>query len=58
MHRIRYKHWKRDDVIYEVQGTILHDNPESERIVVKLENEHYEDIIKTTIIEIEEIVND
>lgn len=46
---IKYKHWKKDKVL-SVVGEIVHDNPQSDRIVVRLENGQLEDIIKTTII--------
>lgn len=58
MHRVKYTHWKKEHVIYEIQGTIIHNKVNSDRIVVLCEDNHYEDIIKSTIIEIKEIKND
>ena len=52
MVEVIYKHWKKDKTL-SVKGVIL-DNvrPESERIVVKTEDGKYEDVLKSTIIEI------
>jgi hypothetical protein len=55
MHRIKYKHWKDDNKIYEIEGKIIHNNPQSDRLVIQLFNNHLEDIIKSTIVEMEEI---
>jgi hypothetical protein len=55
MHHIKYKHWKKEDVIYDIIGEIVHCKPNSDRIVVKLESGEFEDIIKDTIILKEEI---
>lgn len=46
---IKYKHWKKDKVL-SVVGEIVHDNPQSDRIVVRLDNGQLEDILRTTII--------
>lgn len=52
---VRYKHWKRDSLILEVSGDIVHENPQSDRIVVQTIDDQYEDIIRDTIVEIIEI---
>ena len=55
MVKVNYKHWKTGEELFIV-GTILTPvNEDSDRIVVKTDDGHYEDIIKTTIIEIIEL---
>ena len=54
MHKVIYKHWKTDTVL-EVTGVILHDNPVSDRIVIEKIDGGYEDILRDTIITVEEI---
>ena len=49
-----YKHWKKEQIL-KVSGELVHNNPSSDRIVVKTDDGHYEDIIKTTITEIIEL---
>lgn len=52
MAEIVYKHWKKGNTL-SVKGVIIDTvRPESDRIVVKTEDGKYEDIIKSTIIEI------
>ena len=53
MIKILYKHWK-TGVVLEVSGEILFDRPDSDRLVVRREDGTNEDIIKATIISIEE----
>jgi hypothetical protein len=55
MHHIKYKHWKKDDVIYDVVGDIIQNKSDSDRIVIRLESGEFEDIIKDTIILKEEL---
>jgi len=59
MLKITYKHWKKDKTL-EIIGTLPQalNNGSSERLVVKLPNGLYEDVIKNTIITIEEVDND
>ena len=59
MLKITYKHWKKDKTL-EVIGTLPSalNNGSSERLVVKLSNGLYEDVLKNTIITIEEVDND
>ena len=54
MLKITYKHWKKDKTL-EVIGTLPSalNNGSSERLVVKLSNGLYEDVLKNTIITIE-----
>lgn len=56
MVRVTYKHWK-TGVVLVVEGTMPPkiNNPTSDRIVVFTEEGVYEDIIKETIIKIEEL---
>jgi hypothetical protein len=56
MVRVTYKHWK-TEVVLVVEGTMPSkiNNPTSDRIVVFTEEGVYEDIIKETIIKIEEL---
>lgn len=49
--KVTYKHWKKPDVIYTVEGLEVPNNPQSERMVVEKDDGTYEDIIKSTIIE-------
>ena len=51
MIRVKFQHWKTDKEL-QVIGEVVHDNANSERIVVKKEDGTYEDVIKDTIIEI------
>ena len=54
MHKVIYKHWKTDTIL-EITGVILHDNPISDRIVIEKTDGGYEDILRDTIITVEEI---
>jgi hypothetical protein len=54
MKRIKFKHWKEDRVLIEV-GRIIHDKPESYRIVLQTPRGDYIDIIRDTIVEIEDV---
>lgn len=47
---VTYKHWKKPEVILEAVGTVLHDHPKSDRIVLRLLDGTYEDILKSTIV--------
>lgn len=53
--RIKYKHWKTNEELEIVcRNGDFPDHPQSDRIVVwDLENERYEDIIKSTIVSVE-----
>lgn len=55
--KITFKHWKTGELLEIVcSDTGLPDNPGSERIVVyDVVNKQYEDIIKDTIVSIEDI---
>ena len=46
-----YKHWKKEQIL-EVSGEVVHNNPSSDRIVVKTNDGKYEDVLKNTIVEI------
>ena len=48
---IVFKHWKTGDHLTRI-GRIVHDNPASDRLILKLDNGSYEDIIKETIVEV------
>lgn len=57
MVKVTYKHWKKPDVTLEVVGTMpskVNSNL-SDRFIIITEDGTYEDIIKTTVISIEEI---
>jgi len=57
MVKVTYRHWKEPDVILEVVGTMpdkINGNL-SDRFIVITEDGTYEDIIKTTVISIENI---
>ena len=54
MVKVFYKHWKKD-IVLEVTGDIIYDNPISDRIVVVDIDGKHEDIIRNTIIKIETI---
>lgn len=54
---VRYKHWKNDSLLLEIAGDIVHDNPQSDRIVVRTPDNEHEDIIRDTIVEIIEFVD-
>ena len=53
MIKILYKHWK-TGVVLEVSGEILFNRPDSDRLVLRKEDGTFEDIIKSTIISIEQ----
>ena len=55
MVKVNYKHWQTGEELFIVGTILTHVNEDSDRIVVKTDEGHYEDIIKTTIIEIIEI---
>ena len=52
--KIIFKHWKTGKHI-QVVGEVIHDHPESDRLVVRKADGTYEDIIKNTIV-VKEIV--
>jgi hypothetical protein len=53
--RIKFKHWKTDKLL-EVEGErVDYNSPQSDRYLILKENGAYEDIIKETIVEINEI---
>ena len=53
MVKILFKHWKTGTVL-EVMGSITYFNQESDRLVLRKEDGTFEDIIKSTIISIEQ----
>lgn len=55
MMKVTYEHWKTGEKL-EVTGTIpaQYNNSSSDRIVVETPDGHFEDIIKSTIIRVEE----
>jgi hypothetical protein len=55
MVKVNYKHWQTGEELFIVGTILTHVNEDSDRIVVKTDEGHYEDIIKTTIIEIIEL---
>jgi len=55
MKKIVYEHWKTGDHLTCI-GTIAHDNPQSDRIVIREPDGTFEDIIKKTIVSIEDYV--
>ena len=55
MVRVNYKHWQTGEELFIVGAILTRVNEDSDRIVVKTDDGHYEDIIKTTIIEIIEL---
>lgn len=57
MKEIKFRHWKTGEVLTAV-GTMPHysnKNPQSDRIVLKLKDGSFVDIIKDTIIEVNDI---
>ena len=48
---VKFKHWQTEEELI-VFGEVVHDNANSERIVVKKEDGTFEDIIKDTIVEL------
>lgn len=50
--RVTYKHWKTSKELM-CEGSIIKNSPDSDRIVIKKEDNSYEDILKNTIIRIE-----
>lgn len=55
MWKITFKHWKSGELL-ERTGKIVHDNPASDRIVLKLEDGTFEDILVNTIVKKEFII--
>jgi len=55
--RITYKHWKKPEVTLVVEGTLPKNlnNPTNDRWVVKLDNGEWEDVIKTTVVKLEDL---
>jgi len=52
--KVTFKHWKTGEPL-AVIGEIKYNNPQSDRLVVRcLSNGDYEDIIKDTIVSIED----
>jgi hypothetical protein len=54
MVKVTYKHWQKD-VELVVTGTIVHNNDSSDRIVVQKEDGKFEDILRHTVLSIEDI---
>ena len=56
MVKITYKHWKKDKVL-EITGTLPQtlNSESSDRYVVQTTNGLYEDVIKSTVITIEDV---
>lgn len=57
MVEITFKHWKTEKVL-KALGTIVFNNPGSDRLVLKNTEGSFEDIIKSTILEIQECESD
>ena len=59
MVKITYKHWSKDKVL-EVTGTMPTrlNNNHNDRIVVQKPNGDYEDVLKNTVIKIEDVDTD
>jgi len=57
MVEITFKHWKTQKAL-KTLGTIVFNNPESDRLVIKNTEGNLEDIIKSTILEIRECESD
>jgi len=59
MVKITYKHWSKDKVL-EVTGTMPTrlNNNRNDRIVVQKPNGDYEDVLKNTVIKIEDVDTD
>ena len=49
MVKVNYKHWQTGEELFVVGTILTHVNEDSDRIIVKTDEGHYEDIIKTTI---------
>ena len=47
--KVIFKHWKTGEYL-QVVGELIHDNPESDRIVIRKYDGSYEDIIKETVV--------
>jgi len=58
MVKVTYKHWQTGKELWVIGTMLEYNNPLSDRIVVKTDEGNYEDIIKTTIIEIIEFINE
>lgn len=56
MVKVIYKHWKKDKTL-EVVGTMPSElnNGSSDRLIVKTVDGNFEDVLKSTLIRIEEI---
>ena len=56
MVKVIYKHWTKDKQL-EVVGTVPpeYNNSASDRLVIQKENGDYEDVIKSTVIRVEEL---
>ena len=52
---VKYKHWKTGEELV-LCGKLVYDNPLSERIVVKKPDGSFEDIIRSTIIEMSKLL--
>lgn len=52
--KVTYRHWKTDEELFCV-GELVKNNLWSDRIVVQYPGNRFEDIIKETIIKIEEL---
>ena len=58
MKRITYKHWKKPEVILVREGilpTKMNRNPNNDRWVMKCSDGTWEDILKSTVVKIEEM---
>lgn len=53
MKNISFKHWKTGKILNRTGEIVLY-NQQSDRLILKLEDGTFEDIIKNTIVKIEE----
>ena len=47
---VHYRHWKKEDKEFRVQGVEVPTNAKSDRIVIEKDDGIFEDILKDTII--------
>lgn len=52
--RVTYKHWKTEEELVCV-GELIKNNLKSDRLIVRCPGNRFEDIIKETVISIEEL---
>ena len=50
--KVKFRHWKENVILTRV-GAMVHNNPASDRIILKLDDGSHEDIIRSTIEEIQ-----